>query len=406
VVVVLVVLIVGAVLLYPAWSARHGKHARWVIEHAANTLVDYDADRLLVAGGNDHAVLDRATGATRTSWFGTAESRGALVPGGIVGSDIGKLWMEPDGEAPGWEKAGVAEEYTLVAVRDDVVVAAVKRDRDYTLTGFALADGTQVWTMPNLERVGFVEMGTEPARPPGALRTTRLIPVVRANAPGWTLVDSGSGAVVATTPEGAVPVAMGPTALSASTTCADLSFAGMGGAVTWPDPPGGDCSPVWAFDDHRVLLIASRDGTELIGGDQAVRLFSVALDTGKATELDWRGRYVDVIDAGERELAQSWGRYLFSRGTVYDTSTGTARWHADNAWINGDTAVVAGPVTGMDRLASGAAEDDRWLRVADAATGEPTGDKLITDGSIYGAYVLDRGQALVFAGTEVALLSR
>jgi hypothetical protein len=163
---------------------------------------------------------------------------------------------------------------------------------------------------------------------------------------------------------------------------------------------------VWAFDGRRVLVIASRDGTELRGGDQAVRLFSVALDTGTVTELDWRGRYGDVINAGERDLTQSWGRYLFSRGAVYDTTTGKPRWGADNAWLNGDTAVIASPVAGMDRLGAGANENDRWLRMADAASGEPAGDELITDGTIYAVYVLDRGQAVVFAGPEVALLSR
>jgi hypothetical protein len=160
----------------------------------------------LVVGGTDHAVLDRATGATRLSWFGTVESRAALVPGGVVTSDVSTLSLSRDGDGTVWEKAGGTEQYTLVAVRDEVVVAAVKLADGYTLTGFALADGTQVWTMSNLVRVGFVKQGTEPARPPGALRTTRLIPVVRANAPGWSLVDAGSGAVVATTPAGVVPV--------------------------------------------------------------------------------------------------------------------------------------------------------------------------------------------------------
>jgi hypothetical protein len=65
--------------------------------------------------------------------------------------------------------------------------------------------------------------------------------------------------------------------------------------------------------------------------------------------------------------------------------------------------VIAEPVTGIDRLASGAADDYRWVRLADPATGEPRDEGYIA-GGITDLHVLDRAQAVVFTGDQVALL--
>lgn len=405
-VVVVLVLVTAGVLLYPSWSAAQGRQARWVVDTSASDVLDYDADRLLLAGGRDMMIVDRATGATKSSWGTSYGARAALVPGGVVVSSDGTLSAR--GDEQDWVKQGGAEQYTLVAVRGDVVVAEVAVGLTHALTGFALADGAPVWTVANLTRIGFLAMGEEPARPPGALRTTRLVPVIRAGVDGWTLLDAATGAVVATTPSSdSVPVATGNVAVTADLAqCADLAFfAAPNRTVDWPADPDAECSPVWAFDGQRVLLIAPRDGTDLVGGDQQVRLFSVAVATGRVTELDWHGTYRDVALDGEEEIIHSWGRYLFSKGTVYDTNTGKPRWQAEAVWLNGDTAVVTEPVSGLDRVGAGADDDSRWLRLTDAATGEPTGDEYITDIPTT-VVVLDRGQALVLAGVETALLAR
>jgi hypothetical protein len=136
-----------------------------------------------------------------------------------------------------------------------------------------------------------------------------------------------------------------------------------------------------------------------------VAMVSVALDTGLVTRLDWTGSYPDsdTQDVG-RELTRSWGRYLVSRGVVHDTSTGEEKWRAAEVWLSGATAVVAEPVTGLDRLAAGASADSRWVRLADAATGEPTGGEVITEHEVRGAYVLDRGEAVVLTTHDVLVL--
>ncbi|HEY0448687.1 hypothetical protein [Actinophytocola sp.] len=407
VVAVVLVLVAGAVFVYPAWSARQGQDARWVVANSATEVLDYDANRLLVTGGYEAWVLDRATGDTKRSWFAGADSRAALVPGGVViSSDTGKLAVSMGGGGQDWQKDQAKEKYTLVAVRGNVVVAAVKLEDSMSLTGFALADGAQVWTIPNLYRVGFVDPETEPMRPPGALRTTTVIPV-RDN-DGWRLVAAATGAVLTRTPD--VPVVAGDVAVSATgVPCADLTLIGAPNpTVTWPGgAPDAECTPVWAIDDQRILLIAPRTGPKLVGGDQAMRLFSLALATGRVTELDWRGAYVDLTTSwAAKDIARSWGRYLFTRGAVYDTTTGKPRWRTDAAWLAGDTAVTTAAVSGVDRLAPGVTGESREVRLADAATGEPAGDSFVTGGPVDNAAVLDHGQALVFAGDEVALLSR
>lgn len=407
-VVVLVLLVAAGVLLYPSWSTAQGRHARWVVESNAMEVLDYDADRLLLVDGTDMMLVDRASGATELSWFAPRGSRAVLVPGGVAfSSSTGTLSARVDDKD--WVKQGLEEKYTLVAVRDDVVVADVAVGLKHTLTGFALTDGAPVWTMANLTRIGFVDMGEEPPRPPGALRTTRLIPVMRMGVDGWSLLDAATGAVVATTPPSdTVPVATGDVAVPASLTrCAALAiFAAPDRTVDWPEPPDAKCTVAWAFDGQRVLLVAPREGAHLIGGDQPVRLFSLAVDTGRVTELDWHGTYADVnLGDGAQEITHSWGRYLFTNGTVYDTHTGKPGWQAEAAWLNGDTAVVAEPVAGLDRVGAGADDDSRWLRLTDAKTGEPTGDEYITDLPTTVA-VLDHGQALVMAGDEMALLAR
>jgi hypothetical protein len=65
---------------------------------------------------------------------------------------------------------------------------------------------------------------------------------------------------------------------------------------------------------------------------------------------------------------------------------------------------VAGRAAGRrERLAAGASGDARWLRLADAATGEPTEGGYIA-GGLYDVVVPDRGEALVLTGGEVALI--
>jgi len=418
---VVVALVAVAIVVYPAWSARRGDDARWVVASTADRVVDFDADRVLLAGGHDgFRVLDRATGATmltRVTGADDYQSGAALVPGGVVVSTGGRLRMIPERGGPGWQQE--TAEYVLVAVTDAVVVAAVKVPREsgprYALAGFALADGAPVWTVPDLSRVGFVDIGVEPARPPGALRRTSLVAVL--DGAGWHLVAAGTGKRVADVPDVAVPTGDLAVVLAsgadtrpagASDRCADFTLAGPDAVpVTWPDDaPDAECGVVWAFDDKRVLLIAPREDGELTGNDQAVRLFSVAPHTGKVTGLDWRGVYTDLINENEAEIARSWGRYLALDGTVYDTDTGRAVWRGNPVWLGDDTAVTTSPVSALDRLAPGVTGDSLRVHVADAATGEPTGDEFITDDTVRGVSVLDRGQAVVFAGGEAALLSR
>lgn len=409
--VVVAVVVAVAVLVYPAWSARQGDDAVWVVSSAADEVIDFDADRLLVSEGDNYLVLDRATGATRSTSFAASQSRAALVPGGVVESRRGTLRMMPDKGRP-WQVETGGTDYDLVAVTDKLAVAEVRTSETSVLTGFALTDGTPVWTVPDLLRVGFTRLGREPARPPRALHTTSLVAVQDRG--GWHLVTAGTGerVVDVPVPEGDVPSVPIPTGdlavYDTNDLCADITLLGPGATpVVWPDgPPDAECGLVWVVDNRRVLLIAPRDGRDLIGNNQAVRLYSLALGTGQVTGLDWRGTFVDLINANEDEIARSWGRYLALDGAVYDTGTGRVVWRGDPVWIGGDTAVTAGPVSGLDRVAPGVTGESLWVRLADAATGEPGGGEFVTDDPVYGVSVLDRGQVVVFAGGQAALLSR
>ncbi len=284
-----------------------------------------------------------------------------------------------------------------------------------SLTAFALADGAPVWTLPDLARADPFVIGPFTIRPPGWLRETELVPVIRtggytappATQPArWSLVDVATGTItgesVATDVIGP-PVTFGTMATAAwGQECADLTIIG-GPEVTWPDGPlDGECFIVWAIDRDRLLLNAWE------GDDGSVALASLALDSGVVTRLDWTGFYFDSDttdpDVGS-EMTRSWGRYLVSRGVVHDTASGAQRWRASEVWLTGETAMVAEPVTGLDRLAAGASAESRWLRLADAATGEPTGGEVITEHPVLGAYVLDRGEAVVLTTEETVLLT-
>jgi hypothetical protein len=271
--------------------------------------------------------------------------------------------------------------------------------------------------MADIARIGTLRVGTDPARPPGELLANTLIPVIRVGGypPGtaaepatWSLVDAATGEAsteLVQDGEAGMPVAVGDVVLQSKVpTCADVTILG-GPDVRWPaDPPAGECALVWTLDADRALLTSWRDQNATSGGADGVVLYSLALATGVVTELDWTGTYADTIVEGhDSEWVRSWGRYLRSRDTVYDTATGEEKWRGAEVWLGADTAVIAEPVTGIDRLASGAADDSRWVRLADPATGEPRDEGYIADG-ITDLHVLDRGQAVVFTGEQVALL--
>jgi hypothetical protein len=419
---VLVVAVLG-VLAYPAWSAAQGGDARWVVDSGATVVLDYDDERVLMLDGASLVVLDRATGEESAGGRADFRERAALVPGGVLASFLGHLTLTgPDGRVVWEKKEGPDDDlqYALEIVDVDagVVVADVEESASgpSTLMGFALADGAPVWTMPEVVRVGTRLGPDEPARPPGWQRTTALLPVVRAGGDPadtaveprtWSLVRPATGEVAADVAEShgaGMPVALGDVALQSRTPdCADLAIIG-GPEVRWPGtPPAGECDLAWLLDPERAVLTARADPNATRGGDAGVQLYALALRTGEVTELDWTGSYADVLDGESGEMTQSWGRYLRSRDAIYDTETGEEKWRAESAWLAGDTAVVAEPVTGLDWLATGAPDDARWLRLADAATGEPTDDGYLAD-VLHGVEVLDRGQAVVYTGEEVALL--
>lgn len=411
--VLVLVLAIGAVLAYPAWTASRGDDVRWTMPNRADALLDQDADRLLLVRDQALLVVDRATGELlQTPGRVDAERRAALVPGGVVASEDG--WLEATGGAA-WSKGGDAKYFLeAVDVEAGLVVAGVLPPQgSQALMAFALADGAPVWTLPDLARADPVVIGPRTTRPPGWLRETELVPVIRtggytappATQPArWSLVDVATGAVTTEIMETDVigpPVTFGTMATAAwGQECADLTIVG-GPEVTWPDGPlDGECFIVWAIDRDRLLFTAWE------GDDGSVALVSLALDSGVVTRLDWTGSYPDsdTQDVG-RELTRSWGRYLVSRGVVHDTTTGEEKWRASDVWLSGDTAVVAEPVTGLDRLAAGASADSRWVRLTDAATGEPTEGEVITEHRVRGAYVLDRDEAVVLTTDETVLLT-
>lgn len=174
----------------------------WVVSGTADGVIDFDADRLLVSELDNYSVLDRATGATRSTRFAANQSRAALVPGGVVENRRGTLRMMPDKGRP-WQVETSGTDYYLVAVTDELAVAEVRTGLTSVLTGFALADGTPVWTVPDLLRVGFTRLGREPARPPRALHTTSLVAVQ--DRVGWHLVAAGTGERVVDIPDVPVP---------------------------------------------------------------------------------------------------------------------------------------------------------------------------------------------------------
>ncbi|MEU6647187.1 hypothetical protein ABZ863_32310 [Saccharomonospora sp. NPDC046836] len=416
--VVVLVLVVGVVLAYPAWSARRGADARWVVASNADTVLDYDADRVLVEDDGLLTVLDRATGEDQSAGRVDWQQRAALVPGGVVASADGYLALRDRSGRVMWEKT---DSHTLVTVdigAGVAVVAVEGTNRVSTLTALALTDGTPKWTIPDLGRVGNVSFTEEPARRPGALRTTRLIPVIpmwgypsgtAATPATWQLVSAATGEVVAETvqtDDRGVPFAFGDAAMHSDwPSCAEVALIG-GPQVRWPDgPPEGTCGTVWLVDPERVLIWSWREPGSR-GGEEGIRLFSLRTATGTVTELNWQGGYLDTTGDEGRELARSWGRYLFSKGAVYDTRTGEERWRAEEVWLSGDTAVTVSGVSGIDRLAAGASDRSRWVRVTDAATGEPNGGAYITLGPVYSVTPLDLGEVLVLAGGEAVLLSR
>jgi hypothetical protein len=222
----------------------------------------------------------------------------------------------------------------------------------------------------------------------------------------WSLLRVTSGEIVGTaeTDQPHSLVATGDTAvLSTMPDCGDLTLVG-GPEVTWPgEPPAVECGPVWAFDTERVL-VPVRVGPDKFAATDDVRLHSVDLESGKVTELDWTGTLADtLVDRDGSELRRSWGRYLFADGAVYDTRTGEEKWRGDDVWLAGDTGVVAEELDWLDELAPG--DGDRWLKVVDAATGEPARGGYITDDEVVDAYVLDRGEAVVFTTEETVLLT-
>jgi hypothetical protein len=414
---------IGAVLAYPAWSASRGEDVRWTLPNRADALLDHDADRLLLVRDETLLVVDRGSGAPlHRPGRVDADRRAALVPGGVVLSGERGLAMTPDRGRDGWEKADGAI-YVLQAVDVDagLAVASVVPKRGEpgapALTAFALADGAPVWTLPGLARADPIMIGPGSTRPPGWLRGVRLVPVVpaggyleppAADPARWQLIDVTSGTATGetmATDEVGPPVTVGGMTTAAwGQPCDDLTILG-GPEVRWPDGPlDGECFLVWAIDTDRLLFTAWKGGPD--NTDGGITMMSLALDSGKITPLDWTGTYPDsdTQDVG-RELTRSWGRYLVSRGVVYDTTTGGEQWRASDVWLSGDTAVVAEPVTGLDRLAAGASADSRWVRLADAATGDPTGGEMITEHRVRGAYVFDRGEAVIFTAEETVYLA-
>jgi hypothetical protein len=415
-----------AVLAFPAWSASRGDDARWVVDTDATKVIDYDDERVLVLNdGVSLTVLDRETGEASRAGMVDFREGAALVPGGVVASYQGTLALTgPDGRVV-WEKQKESRAdpvYELAAVDVDAGVVVAEVGPEYgtgptNLMGFALADGAPVWTMPDVAEFESLHGIDSPARRPGWFRTTTLLPVVRIGgyAPGtatepttWNLVSAATGEVTAEVREGGGvgrPVAVGDVAVRTEVpNCADLEIIG-GPEVRWAyGPPAGECDLVWKLDPDRVLLTSWADQNATEGGDDPVKLHSLALRTGKVTEIDWTGAYIDtIVDATSGDLNDSWGRYLRSRGVIYDTETGAARWRGELVWLAGDTAVIGEPVTGLDRLASGAEDDSRWLRVADAATGEVT-DSGYLAATLREVQVLDQSQAIVLTGSEAALI--
>jgi hypothetical protein len=422
-----VVAVAGALLAYPAWSAKHGNGVTWTTDVVAGALLDYDESRLLLVdsgtGPGELIVVNRRTGAVQPAGSVDLQRRASLVPDGVVASVDGNLVLTNSDGEPGWTKAQVPAEWplhTLVAVDLDagLVVSAVDPpDKGYSLTAFAVADGTPVWTVPDLGRVGNIRVGAEPARPPGAFRDAELIPVIRrsdfgprasALAATWSLVSVETGTIVTKAVEDTStgsPLATGAVAVPDGVTdCSTLSVAGSRTPVRWKEsPPAVDCEPIPALDSKRVLLTARREAEE-VGGRHRITLLSLALDTGEVTTLDWNGTPADTyVQQRGRELLQSWGRFLFLDGVVYDTTTGQKAWTAEEAWITDDGAVVAERVTGIGRLVMGASDNSRWLRLVEPRTGADTGSTYISDQPVKNAYPID-GQALIITTSKIILL--
>lgn len=115
--VLVLVLGIGAVLAYPAWTASRGEDVRWTMPNRADALIDHDADRLLLVRDEALLVVDREAGELgQTPGHVGAERLAALVPDGVVSSDDGRLTVtgargsagrrparsRPSTSRPGW----------------------------------------------------------------------------------------------------------------------------------------------------------------------------------------------------------------------------------------------------------------------------------------------------------------
>ncbi|OLF14667.1 hypothetical protein BU204_25900 [Actinophytocola xanthii] len=422
-----VVLVAGAVLIYPAWRAKQGNGVKWTTDITAGALLDYDEGRLLLVdtttGPGQLTVVNRRTGGVQQAGTVDLQRRASLVPDGVVASVGGELILTGADGDPVWTKKqglGSFPLHTLVAVDLDagVVLSAVDPPEfGGSLTAFAIADGAPVWTIPNINRVGNFRIKAEPVRPPGALRDTTLIPVIRQGDFGphatamiatWSLVSVKTHTFVTTVVEDTStgnPLATGAaTVPNGVADCSALTVAASSTPVRWKEsPPAVDCDLVPALDSTRVLMTARREA-EQVGGRHRVTLLSLTLESGEVTRLDWRGTLADTyVQRQGRELQQSWGRFLFLDGVVYDTTTGQKAWTAEEAWITDDGAVVAERVTGIDRLVTGASDDSRWLRLVDPRTGDATGGSYISDQPVTNAYPVD-DEALIITTSKITLL--
>jgi hypothetical protein len=424
-----VVVITGAFLAYPAWSAKQGNSVKWTTDIAAGALLDYDENRLLLVdtttGPGKLVLVNRSTGVVQPAGAVDLQRRASLVPDGVVASVDGDLVLTNSDGEPLWTKAqglGDTPLHTLVAVdlNASLVVSAVDApDKGYSLTAFAIADGTPVWTVPNLGRIDNIRVGAEPVRPPGAFRDAKLVPVIRRSDFGphpsalvatWSLVSVETGAIVAKAVENTStgsPLAMGAMAVpNGVADCSALTLVASSTPVHWKEsPPAVDCNPIPALDSKRVLLTARQEAEE-VGGRHRITLLSLALDSGEVTTLDWNGTLADTnVQQRGRELLQSWGRFLFLDGVVYDTTTGQKAWTADEAWITDDGAVIAERVTGIDRLVTGASDNSRWLRLVDPRTGADTRSNYISDQPVKNAYPID-DQALIITNSKIILFGQ
>ncbi|WP_129668578.1 PQQ-binding-like beta-propeller repeat protein [Phytoactinopolyspora endophytica] len=437
--IMVVALAAALIMAYPAWSARRGGDAVWVVDHAVTSgglsgrsLLDYDDDRLLISDDqNSLAVRSREDGEELFDVYSQQlEPIAALVPSGVVHSDHHGLHVIDDDGSVRWEVLSGADDVgatTLVAVdvEEGHVVAAVD-GREVSdpkrLVAYGLDDGDIRWELPDVGRAGFTDQGEPPRTPPGALRQARVYPVVfngdfRDDGESiWSLVDTRDGDVVREITTEGVPVATGEFVFARKRqACAEVTVFRMDQEVQldWQgEVPSAECDLVWSVSEERAYLAVPAEAREFDRVDDLVHVFYVDLNAATLTELEWEGPRdeVDGTTPGPADASRSWSSHFYgSDGTMYDVSTGAAAWELDDpdafgAWSAGDTAVVTSALSRFDRFVTDGTETSLWYHVVDVETGEPRGGRFIGRWPSIDVAVLDQGQAVILSEDQIALL--